>query len=93
MSCKIGELRCIVSYQFLGCSLEKLVENLHGDSEDNNYDNLIAMQREYPEYYKMLCRKGYSHYEWVDGPDKMDYHGLPPMDAFYSKLPQKKNHS
>ena len=45
----------------------------------------VAMQREYPEYYKMLCRKGFYPYGRVDGPDKLDYHGLPPMDAFYSK--------
>ena len=90
MSFKIGKLRCIDSYQFLGCSLEKLVEHLHGDSEDNRYDDFIAMKTEYPEYYKILCRKGFYPYEWVDGSDKMDYNGLPPMDAFYSKLTQKR---
>jgi hypothetical protein len=90
MSFKIGKLRCIDSYQFLGCSLEKLVENLHGDSEDNRYDSFIAMKREYPEHYKMLCRKGFYPYEWVDDSEKMDYNGLPPMDAFYSKLSQKR---
>ena len=42
MPFEIGKLRCIESYLFLGCSLEKLVEHLHGDSEDNKYNSFCC---------------------------------------------------
>jgi hypothetical protein len=89
MSFSFGKLKFIDSYQFLGCSLEKLVENLHGDTEETKYDNFHSIKRVYPEYYQMLCRKGYYPYEWVDDIDKLNHNGLPPIEAFYSKLSQK----
>ena len=33
-----------------------------------------------------LCRKGFYSYEWVDGIEKLDYEGIPPMEAFHSQL-------
>ena len=49
----------------------------------------ILLKEFYPEYYQMLCRKGYYPYEWVDDIDKLNHKGLPPIEAFYSKLSQK----
>jgi hypothetical protein len=89
MSFKIGHLRFIDSFQFMGSSLEKLVENLHGDKPENKYDNFHAMKRQYPNHYELLCQKGHYPYEWVDGEAKLSHEGLPPMEAFYSKLSKK----
>ncbi len=35
-----------------------------------------------------LCQKGHYPYEWMDDTVKMDHAGLPPKEAFYSKLSQ-----
>jgi hypothetical protein len=37
----------------------------------------------------MLCKKGFCPYEWMDDISKMDFVGLPPKEAFYSKLSQE----
>jgi hypothetical protein len=89
MSFKIGHLRFIDSFQFMGSSLETLVENLHGSEEEHKYDNFLSIQKEFPEHFKLLCRKGHYPYEWVDGTAKLSHEGLPPMEAFYSKLSRK----
>ena len=34
----------------------------------------------------LLCRKGFYHYEWVDGIEKLDYEGIPPIEACHSQL-------
>jgi hypothetical protein len=92
MSFKIGKLRCIDSYQFLGCSLEKLVENLHGDSEDNRYDNFIAMKENilntikcYVEKDSILMNGLMVLIRWII----MAYHRWTPFIPNY----HKKNHS
>ena len=36
--------------------------------------------------YKASETKGFFPYEWFDNPDKLDFPGLPPYDAFFSKL-------
>ena len=38
----------------------------------------------------LLCRNGFCPYEGVDGIVKLDYEGIPPMEAFHS---QQKNDS
>ena len=36
--------------------------------------------------YKASETKGFFPYEWFDNPDKLDFPGLPPYEAFFSKL-------
>ncbi len=35
---------------------------------------------------KFICLKGFYPYEFMDTHDKLNYKGLPPKDAFYSKV-------
>ena len=37
----------------------------------------------------LMCKKGIYPYEWVDSFDKMDYVGIPPIEAFRSSLIQE----
>ena len=87
ISFNIGELRFIGSVQFMGSSLDKLIGNLY-DKEDK-YKNFNFIKREIPNNYELVCQKGYYPYEWVDGLDKLNYKGLPPREAFYSRLKQE----
>ena len=68
----------------MGSSLDKLTGNLY-DKEDK-YKNFNFIKREIPENYELVCQKGFHPYEWVDGLDKLNYKGLPPREAFYSRL-------
>ena len=89
MSFTFGKIKLIDSFQHVSCSSEKLVENLHGDTEETKYDHSQSIKRECPEYFQILCRMGYYPYEWVDDIDKLNHEGLPPIGAFYSNLSQK----
>ena len=89
MSFKICNLRFIDSLQILACGLETLVNNLHGNTEENKYDSFNAINSISPDDYGILCRKGFYPYEWVDNLSKLDHEGLPPFEDFYSMLYQK----
>ena len=41
---------------------------------------------ETPRHLELMCQKGVYPYEWVDGEEKFKHEGLPPREAFYSKL-------
>ena len=69
MSFKVGKLRLIDSFQFMGTSLEFLVGNLK-TPEGDAYQHFHAMKREYPEHYELLCQKGHYPYEWFDDEGK-----------------------
>ena len=79
MSFKIGDMKFIDSYAFLRELLDKLVKNLY-DKEDK-FNNFHFMKRQFPEHMDLLCRKGFYPYEWVDGIEKLDYEGIPPIEA------------
>ena len=34
----------------------------------------------------LLCRKGFYPYQWVDGIEKLDYEGIPPIESFRSQV-------
>ena len=34
----------------------------------------------------ILCRKSFYPYAWINGIEKPDYEGIPPIDAFSSEL-------
>ena len=84
MSFTFGHLKFIDSYQFRGASLEKLVENLY--DKDDKHKHFHNMRQFFPNDMDILCRKGYYPYEWVDSFDKLNYVGLPPIEAFSSQL-------
>ena len=48
------------------------------------------MKKVFPKHYELLCQKGHYPYEWVDDPSKLKHKGIPPIEAFYSKLTQKR---
>jgi hypothetical protein len=79
----------LIVFNFLACGLETLVNNLHGNTEENKYDSFNAIKSIYPDDYEILCRKGFYPYEWVDNLSKLDHEGLPPIEDFYSMLYQK----
>ena len=47
------------------------------------------MKRFYGDHMYLMCKKGIYPYEWVDNFDKMDYVGIPPIEAFRSSLKQE----
>jgi len=87
MSFKFGPLKFIDSFQFMASSLESLVENLY-NSGDDKYIDFPCMKQYFKEDMDILCRKGFYPYEFIDSDDKLNYHGLPPKESFYSKLSQ-----
>ena len=86
MSLGMGNLKFIDGFQFMASSLEKLVTNLY--DENDKYKNFHSMKQYFGDHTDALCRKGMYPYEWMDDISKMNHVGLPPKDAFYSKLSQ-----
>ena len=72
------DLRFIDSFQFLGASLDKLVNNLPRGS--------LQHARKHLGENDLLYVKGIFPYEWFDSFDKFELTELPPEDAFYSNL-------
>ena len=51
--------------------------------------NYLAPGYSYSQFLKAYgcdIQKGYFPYEWFASYDKLEYHTLPPKEAFYSKL-------
>ena len=87
MSFNIGSLKFIDSLQFMGSSLDSLVQNLYEKKEgEDTYKNFKHMKREYGQHLDLLCRKGFYPYEWMDTADKLNHEGLPARENFYSTL-------
>ena len=87
LSFNIGDLRFIDSFQFMSSSLEKLTENLY--DRNDKYKNFQFVQKEIPEHSELLCQKGFYPYDWMDDNEKFKHQGLPPREAFYSRLKQE----
>jgi len=81
-------LKFLDTFQFMQCSLDKLVKNLYVDGEDK-YEQFTCMKKEFPLEYELLCKKGHYPYEWVDSDEKLNFEGLPERSQFYSKLSQQ----
>ena len=72
------------SLQFCKASLDSLAGNL----EDNDFKHLLS---EFPKDKLELLRKKDAYpYEWVDSYRKLIYLRLPPKEAFYSSLDNRK---
>jgi hypothetical protein len=80
MSFKIGQLKFIDSFQFMGSSLEKLTEHLY--DKDDKYKHFHNMKKHYNEHMDLLCRKGYYPYEYIENDEQLDEISLPPKEAF-----------
>jgi hypothetical protein len=85
MSFRVGkQLVFIDSTQFMGSSLENLVENLY---KGQNVDRFMRMQCEWQgEELDMLLKKGVYPYEYMNRWEKFDKKRLPGKSAFYSSL-------
>ena len=77
---KTIELRFIDSYKFMASSLDSLTTNLvKGGKRLFDLDDNLAK-------YKLLTRKGFYPYEYMDSWDRFIETRLPSIDKFYSKL-------
>ena len=82
ISFKIGEMTFIHFYAFLCESLDKLVKNVY----DKEIHSRTTITWKIGEHIDLLWRKGFYPYEWVDGIEKLDYEGIPPIEACHSQL-------
>ena len=87
ISFSLGSLRFIDSFQFLGTSLEKLVNNLAAEGKDKF--KLLTRYVADPAKQDLLLRKGVYPYDYVDSPERLKETSLPPQAAFYSILNQE----
>ena len=85
----MGSLKFIDSFQFMGSSLEKLVEILYDKNNDDKYINFHSMKQYYNDHIDLLCKKKIYPYEWVDNIEKLNHQGLPDKSHFYSKVKRK----
>ena len=69
-------------------NLESLVEGLKNEDGNDKIESYNSMKKEYttPRHLELICQKGVYPYEWVDSEEKFKHEGLPPREAFYSKL-------
>ena len=87
ISFKLDFIQVLDSYQFLGESLGKLVENLRESGHDFPITNKIFESYQLNEYKKdLLFKKSVYPYEYVDDISKFNERCLPPKNQFYSKL-------
>jgi hypothetical protein len=86
MTFSIGNLKFIDSFQFMASSLDKLAESLKTKGEDP-FENFKNMKTNFDdEQMKLICRKGFYPYEFIDSWEKIHYPKLPKQQDFYSKL-------
>lgn len=85
VSFSLGNLRFIDSYQFLGSSLETLVDNLASDGGSKHFHQLGKVFPE-PEIFHLMMRKGVYCYEYIDEASKFDETALPSINNFFSRL-------
>ena len=86
MTFSIGELKFTDSFQFMTASLESLSESLK-EPDKNPYNKFYNMKNHFNEKeMKLICRKGFYPYEFIDSHETMNHPTLPPIEAFYSKI-------
>ena len=85
MSFKIGDMKCIARTLGFLESLDNLVKNLY-DNKNINISTSPTCRHMFGAHMDLLCSKRGYPYEWVDGMEKLDYEGIPPLEAFHSRL-------
>ena len=83
----LGNLKFIDSYQFMGASLQKLVNNVAAEGKDK-FQNMTAHVQN-SEQQDWLLRKGVYSYDYVDEPSKFAETKLPQQEDFYSQLQEE----
>ena len=77
---KTFKIRFIDSFKFMGSSLEALVNNLPKDAFNN-------LERYYTgDELRLIKRKGFYPYEYMNTEERFNETKLPPKKAFYSRL-------
>ncbi len=66
-------------------SLEKITDRLKMKTVDP-YSKFTKMKRFNEGEMKLIARQGFYPYEFMDEHAKLTYQGLPPKEAFYSKV-------
>ena len=64
--------------------LPNKMKNLN--DKTNKYINFPNMQTHYGEHMNILRRRGFYPDESVGGIEKLDFEGVPPLEAFHSQL-------
>ena len=86
ISFSLGSLRFIDSFQFLGTSLEKLVNSLAAEGKDKF--KLLTRYVADPAKQDLLLRKGVYPYDYVDSPERLketSYHRRRISTAFSTR--------
>ena len=78
------QVRFIDSFRLMASSLGKLASTL----DDDQHKNLREFYRK-EEVFRLMRYKGVYPYEYMDGWKKFEETGLPPKDAFFSRLVMK----
>ena len=85
LSFSIGNLRFLDSYQFMGSSLETLVDNLtrvEGEKHFKQFRKAFPSEQQ----AKLLLQKNEYCYDYIDSFDKSEETKLPVRDAFFNHL-------
>ncbi len=81
-----GNLKFIDCFQFMAFSLERLTDSLEFKTGDP-YATFTSVKRFFKEEeMKFIGRKGFYPYKFIDEHANLTYQGLPPKEAFYSKV-------
>lgn len=86
MTFSIGNMKFIDSMQFMTDGLSNLVESLKVPGDDPYQKFTIMKSRYDADSLDLICQKGYYPYEFIDTYAKIYHKGLPPREAFYSKV-------
>jgi hypothetical protein len=83
LSFSIGNLRFLDSYQFMGSSLETLVDNLTSVEGEKHFKQF---RKAFPseQQAKLLFQKNEYCYDYIDSFDKFEEAKLPARDAFFN---------
>ena len=85
LSFSIGNLRFLDSYQFMGSSLETVVDNLTSVEGEKHFKQF---RKAFPseQQAKLLLQKNEYCYDYIDSFDKFEETKLPARDAFFNRL-------
>lgn len=80
------EIRFLDSYKFLSESLDSLSKNLPFEKKPILINYFKKLKYEEEDQIKLLSKKGFYPYEYVDSFERYKETSLPPIEKFYSKI-------